>query len=301
MSAGAKVTIAVVILFTVLLGVYYGFGGRARPDGESGLLPEPEVVASPATKAQGPERTAVTPPRGGILSEGVARSREVQDGDSRPVPAGFLGHDARVPGAPPTTPAAPLLAGQEPVSPTVRTPDPGHGTQSQTQWQGAPAVQPLGFNEPRATPGAEKAGRGPDAAPVGSELYTVEEDDSMWTIAADSLGQGARWPEIARLNPQINPHRLDVGQKIVVPSRRAASAATPGPAASAARDDRGKAGWVGNGLEYSVKAGDTLSTIAKAYFGEAAKWQAIYDANKAVIGGDPGRLKIGMKLRIPGR
>jgi nucleoid-associated protein YgaU len=28
-------------------------------------------------------------------------------------------------------------------------------------------------------------------------------------------------------------------------------------------------------------------------------WRAIYDANRTAIGGDPDRLEVGMRLRIP--
>lgn len=47
---------------------------------------------------------------------------------------------------------------------------------------------------------------------------------------------------------------------------------------------------------YTVKAGDTLSEIAKA---KGVTWQALYGANKAVIGDSPSLIKPGMKLVIP--
>jgi len=47
-----------------------------------------------------------------------------------------------------------------------------------------------------------------------------------------------------------------------------------------------------------VKAGDTLETIAKKYYGDAAKWTRIYSINNAKLsGGRP--LKPGMELEIP--
>lgn len=47
---------------------------------------------------------------------------------------------------------------------------------------------------------------------------------------------------------------------------------------------------------YTVVAGDTLSKIG-AHFG--VTWDAIYAANKAIIGSNPNFLKIGEKLTIP--
>ena len=53
--------------------------------------------------------------------------------------------------------------------------------------------------------------------------------------------------------------------------------------------------------EYTVVKGDTLSTIAGKFYGDVspASWKRIYDANREVIGDNPSRLKIGMRLIIP--
>ena len=50
---------------------------------------------------------------------------------------------------------------------------------------------------------------------------------------------------------------------------------------------------------YTVKAGDTLSAIAEKFYGEGADYQGIYEANKATIGSDPDKIKVGMVLKIP--
>jgi nucleoid-associated protein YgaU len=50
---------------------------------------------------------------------------------------------------------------------------------------------------------------------------------------------------------------------------------------------------------YTVKEGDTLSAIAKEFYGEAADYRIIYEANKDVIGDDPNRIQVGMELKIP--
>ena len=53
--------------------------------------------------------------------------------------------------------------------------------------------------------------------------------------------------------------------------------------------------------EHIVKDGETLSHIAQKYYGNAAReyFMVIYEANKEVIGKDPGLIKTGMKLKIP--
>lgn len=49
---------------------------------------------------------------------------------------------------------------------------------------------------------------------------------------------------------------------------------------------------------YTVASGDTLSHIAKAHYGNAGKWRAIYEANRDQID-DPDRIFPGQVLRIP--
>ena len=47
-----------------------------------------------------------------------------------------------------------------------------------------------------------------------------------------------------------------------------------------------------------VEKGETLSKIAKQYYGDATLYAKIFDANKDVLK-DPDRIQIGQKLRIP--
>lgn len=49
---------------------------------------------------------------------------------------------------------------------------------------------------------------------------------------------------------------------------------------------------------YTVESGDSLSRIAKAQYGKASKWRAIYDANRDQID-DPDLIQPGQVLKIP--
>jgi len=49
---------------------------------------------------------------------------------------------------------------------------------------------------------------------------------------------------------------------------------------------------------YTVKKGDSLSKIAKAYYGDAMKYPVIFEANREVIK-DPNLIYPGQVLRIP--
>ena len=49
---------------------------------------------------------------------------------------------------------------------------------------------------------------------------------------------------------------------------------------------------------YTIEKGDTLSKIAKAKYGRAEKWQALFEANREVIE-DPDKIYPGQTIRIP--
>ncbi|MBB4785807.1 LysM peptidoglycan-binding domain-containing protein [Streptomyces rapamycinicus] len=43
--------------------------------------------------------------------------------------------------------------------------------------------------------------------------------DTLWSIAASKLGDGARWPEIAKLNGLKDADQIVPGQKLKLPKR----------------------------------------------------------------------------------
>jgi nucleoid-associated protein YgaU len=49
---------------------------------------------------------------------------------------------------------------------------------------------------------------------------------------------------------------------------------------------------------YTIEKGDTLSAIAKRYYGDASAYTRIFEANKDIID-DPDRIFPGQKIRIP--
>jgi nucleoid-associated protein YgaU len=54
-----------------------------------------------------------------------------------------------------------------------------------------------------------------------------------------------------------------------------------------------------SGDDYTVRAGDTLRSIAQQVYGDAAQWPRLYDANRDTIGPDPDTLNAETRLRIP--
>jgi nucleoid-associated protein YgaU len=53
--------------------------------------------------------------------------------------------------------------------------------------------------------------------------------------------------------------------------------------------------------EHTLKSDESLSHLALKYYGHATKpyYMVIYEANKAAIGDDPNRVKVGTVLKIP--
>ena len=78
----------------------------------------------------------------------------------------------------------------------------------------APAVEP-----PAAAPADQRTEAEPSAVakPIA---YKVPRGQSLWSIAADELGNGSRYIEILNLNPQLqgDPGRLMPGQELTLPA-----------------------------------------------------------------------------------
>ncbi|MFN3430726.1 MAG: LysM peptidoglycan-binding domain-containing protein, partial [Candidatus Sericytochromatia bacterium] len=54
------------------------------------------------------------------------------------------------------------------------------------------------------------------------------------------------------------------------------------------------------GAAYTVRPGDTLSAIAARTLGSASRWRELYELNRVAVGPNPGALKVGTRLRMPG-
>ncbi|MEO8520170.1 MAG: LysM peptidoglycan-binding domain-containing protein [Acidobacteriota bacterium] len=77
------------------------------------------------------------------------------------------------------------------------------------------------------------------------------------------------------------------------------SSTTAQPAPAPAGDSGRTAGTSGSDQTYVVVAGDSLSKIAKRFYGDAAKWPQIHEANRDQIK-NPDLIHPGQKLTIPG-
>jgi LysM repeat protein len=107
--------------------------------------------------------------------------------------------------------------------------------------------------------------------------YVVRPGDTLSGIAA-ALDVRGGWQALYETNRPVigaDPDVIHPGTVLVLPSR-----ATP--------------------ARYTIQAGDSLSGIAAA-LGVRGGWQALYAANRKVIGPDPDVIHPGMVLVLPGR
>ena len=67
----------------------------------------------------------------------------------------------------------------------------------------------------------------------------------------------------------------------------------------ASQPTAGADAFFGDANTYTVVSGDSLSKIAKNYYGDGAKWHQLYEANKDLIGSNPDLIEVGQVLTLP--
>lgn len=148
-----------------------------------------------------------------------------------------------------------------------------------------PPAQPAIVETPQPPPAAPPVAPVAPVAPApvdggsGPKQHAIAKGDSFSTLAKK---YGVSAAAIAKANPDANPTKLKVGQKITIP------AAVPKGAAAPEKSAVSKAGPG----EYTVKSGDTLGKIAKAH---KTSVKAIRDLNKLKT----DQIKVGQKLTLP--
>jgi nucleoid-associated protein YgaU len=150
--------------------------------------------------------------------------------------------------------------------------------------------------------------------------YVVERGDTGWEALARKIyGDSSKWRAISRSNPLVTSDRLYPGRtrlripvdpdniqgkevwvldgKIVDPPVDEPPAPSPAPASTPAAAPPPDL-TIEAGTRYTIQPGDTLWSIAKAFYGKAALWERIHEANRGVIT-DPNRAPVGESIIIP--
>jgi LysM repeat protein len=164
--------------------------------------------------------------------------------------------------------SAPQAAGHEyvPVTPVNMDSD-----------SGAPIDGASNQSQGRYTPTRPGAAADASAEIIPASTHTVQRGESLWTIARKN---GLTTAELAAANNISANATLQIGQKLLVPSKGADSTADTGSPASA--------GTTG----YTVKSGDTLSGIAKRHGTTIAAIRSANNLRNDIV-------RVGQELQIP--
>jgi nucleoid-associated protein YgaU len=134
-----------------------------------------------------------------------------------------------------------------------------------------------------------------DGGPAGDMArYTVQIGDSLWTIAQRQLGAGHKWRLIARANNLPDNATLQPGQELVIPRPEPER----GPVSERSRTDPLGLGLDEDMRTVTVRAGDSLWTIARREYRDGTQWRMIYTANRSRMD-SPNDLHPGDELVVP--
>jgi nucleoid-associated protein YgaU len=114
--------------------------------------------------------------------------------------------------------------------------------------------------------------------------------DNKLVIRAEAPTQDAKnkfWEAVKKVDASFKDLMADisVAPAAAPQAKPAAAPAAPAPAAPAAQT-------------YTVVGGDTLSKIAKHFYGNANDYMKIFEANRDKLS-DPDKIQIGQVLKIP--
>ena len=136
--------------------------------------------------------------------------------------------------------------------------------------------------------GGDDGSGGALPAPPPTVPYDVQKGDTMQKIAKMWFGDYDKWVLIAYENPLVDPLKLKAGQTLRLPAKNAEVKDLPADMLAELTKN----------VDYVVGRNDTLSGIAKQFYGKATLWQIIWDANRDVIP-DPNRMRAGITIKVP--
>ena len=111
-------------------------------------------------------------------------------------------------------------------------------------------------------------------------FYTVTKGDTLGKIAKAQYGDPMKYPVIFEANKPMleHPDKIYPGQVLRIPPMTGTYSASINT--------------------YEVKSGDTLSKIAKEMYGDASKYQRIFEANQPMLD-NADDIRVGQILTIP--
>jgi len=126
------------------------------------------------------------------------------------------------------------------------------------------------------------------AMPIGVEKLRAQVQGKTVTLHGTAADLQAKQRAMAELDRRIKADNIINRIDLVQPPPAAAREPEPVPPAVVEAEER----------YHEVVGGDTLSALAKKYYGNANMYMRIFEANRDVLD-DPNLIKVGQKLRIP--
>lgn len=155
--------------------------------------------------------------------------------------------------------------------------------------------EPLSPEEARARlgrGGQRGEGLSDDLGPAADRLYVVRQGDTLYGISRRELGDGAQWTRIRDANGLKESQPLRVGSTLRLPGGS-------GEVSRVAFDPgRRDATPPAAPREYTVREGDTLSSIAERFLGKRSRWQELFELNRSRLK-DPNQVAPGTRLTLP--
>lgn len=176
-------------------------------------------------------------------------------------------------------------------------------------------VRTLSQNRPEVD---DQAAMTEERKDVLTSSYTVQEGETLWSIAEKTYKDGYAWVEIAKANNITNADSIEKGQKLVIPKLSPTQApvamtnpttaptsvveptkvATPVPVVQKVEEktqtvDSSMPKIAGN--TYTVVEGDNLWNIAVRAYGDGYRWVEIANSNKIA---NPDLIYSGDKLTL---
>lgn len=199
----------------------------------------------------------------------------------------------------------------------------------------APSISVDTHGAARPTPGSGEislAGNGdkpPSAAkPVesttekklteGPKTHVVQAGETFTSLAVKYFGHAKYTNLITKANPTVDPRKVRIGMKVIIPpapenmTAAASPAPAPGPGTPTATlagtrspsagtpiTRTAKAPPVPADRAYTIKAGEGWYTLAQRFLGNGERWTELYELNKERVPHNPHNVPPGTVIELP--
>lgn len=294
-----------------------GDSGSAAPAAPTPSSPGTPLRTADLAPKQPPERSSAQPETPGKPESFVAATTPATGPERPPVSTKWETKEAMLTSATPPATGTPDTSGRPP-EPRFST----AGWQAPPSGSGARAQEPIpdatkarsdqtstrsDSVEPSGQPSSRSPGNTDAKASGFPKKYAIQPGDTYSKIARTHYGSAhpRLLSHLEKANPGLDPTRLPVGKEITIPAPPAdwtppqpkdsgTSTAQSGQAPVA---PEAKSVPVRAPLSYLVQRGDTLTKLARRFYGDEKKYYLIEEANESLKYG--GELIAGSTITIP--